>query len=57
MTMIGSSAEAFASRYSTLYQAAMADHPELGHEEWEREAFTTMMAEAERRFAAKVEAD
>lgn len=51
MTMIGSSAEAFASKYSALYQAAMAAHPELSHEDWEREAFTQMMAEAEQRFA------
>lgn len=55
MTMIGSSAEAFARHYSTLYQNAMAARPDQGHEEWEREAFLEMMREAKERFAETVE--
>jgi hypothetical protein len=56
MTMIGSSAEAFARHYSTLYQDAMIARPDAGHEEWEREAFLQMMREAKERFAETVEA-
>lgn len=55
MTMIGSSAEAFARHYSTLYQNAMAARPDQGHEEWERAAFLEMMREAKERFADMAE--